>query len=223
MKSFLKFLFFSLLISTAWASQKKTEITNLSFVKNELETYHDSGEYKSDISRTVNQALYYLRFRVNQNARLEHPKKLAIVLDIDETSLSNYNDLVRLNFGGTAKEVDLAEGAGHDPAIKETLALFRYAKEKHVAVFFITGRHPNIRANTIMNLAAAGFTKWDGLYMKPEDYDQQSVIPFKSGIRKTIAARGYDIVLNLGDQESDLKGGFSDMSFKLPNPFYFIG
>ena len=33
---------------------------------------------------------------------------------------------------------------------------------------------------------------------------------------------GYLIILNVGDQESDLTGGFADRTFKLPNPFYFI-
>jgi hypothetical protein len=29
-------------------------------------------------------------------------------------------------------------------------------------------------------------------------------------------------VANLGDQFSDLDGGFSDRTFKIPNPMYFL-
>lgn len=218
----IRFLLLTLLLSTSVA-QAKPEPTNLSFVKTDLENYHDSGAYSSDISRSINQAMSYLHFRINQNSRLEHPKKLAMVLDIDETSLSNYSDMLRLNFGGSPKEVDQNEGAGHDKAIKQTLALYQYAKQNHIAVFFITGRHPDMRQNTIKNLIAVGFKDWDGLYLKPDNYTQKSVVPYKNGVRHDIIAKGYDIVLNVGDQDSDLKGGNADMAFKLPNPYYFIG
>jgi len=29
-------------------------------------------------------------------------------------------------------------------------------------------------------------------------------------------------ILNMGDQESDPAGGYADVTFKLPNPFYYI-
>jgi hypothetical protein len=29
-------------------------------------------------------------------------------------------------------------------------------------------------------------------------------------------------VLNMGDQLSDLEGGYAERTFKLPNPFYWI-
>jgi len=32
--------------------------------------------------------------------------------------------------------------------------------------------------------------------------------------------QGYAIVVNIGDQMSDLDGGFAERTFKLPNPFY---
>ena len=33
---------------------------------------------------------------------------------------------------------------------------------------------------------------------------------------------GYHIVADFGDQFSDLEGGFTDQTFKLPNPMYFL-
>ena len=60
---------------------------------------------------------------------------------------------------------------------------------------------------------------WDGLYTKPVDAGTQA---FKASTRAAIGGRGYDIVANVGDQESDLDGGHADRAFKLPNPFYFI-
>ena len=57
---------------------------------------------------------------------------------------------------------------------------------------------------------------------RPAGYESPSIVPFKSGERAKIEQQGFDIVLNMGDQESDLDGGHADHDFKLPNPFYFI-
>ena len=40
--------------------------------------------------------------------------------------------------------------------------------------------------------------------------------------RRTLAEQGYVIVLNMGDQESDLAGGHAERTFKMPNPFYRV-
>ena len=37
-----------------------------------------------------------------------------------------------------------------------------------------------------------------------------------------IESLGYTIVGNFGDQFSDLLGGFSQKTFKMPNPNYFL-
>jgi hypothetical protein len=47
-------------------------------------------------------------------------------------------------------------------------------------------------------------------------------VQYKSGTRAYIESLGYEIVANFGDQFSDLKGGFADKTFKLPNPNYFL-
>lgn len=60
--------------------------------------------------------------------------------------------------------------------------------------------------------------------MRPEDHPKtQTVTEYKSGDRSQIVAKGYRIVLNVGDQMSDLLGNpEADHSVKLPNPFYLI-
>ena len=47
-------------------------------------------------------------------------------------------------------------------------------------------------------------------------------IRYKSGVRAHIESLGYEIVGNFGDQFSDLEGGFSDKTLKMPNPSYFL-
>lgn len=199
------------------------EPPNLSTLKTELETYHDSGCYSEDIATVIEHAMMYMKFRLNQNARLDHPQKLALVLDIDETSLSNYKDMVNLHFGGTFSEIDALEARGDDPAIPYTRTLYQYAKTHGIAVFFVTGRHESLRAATVKNLKVAGYPDWQALYMRPDNDHRASVVPYKTAMRIRIEQQGYDIVVNVGDQNSDLDGGHADMAFKLPDPFYLIG
>ncbi len=41
------------------------------------------------------------------------------------------------------------------------------------------------------------------------------------GARATIKRRGYEILVTVGDQRSDLKGGHANKRYKVPNPMYF--
>jgi acid phosphatase len=113
--------------------------------------------------------------------------------------------------------VPAATGTG--TVIGPTLNLFKDAIANGVSVFFITGRPSAVQTPTETNLRAAGYDNWAGLIFKPTGIDTE---PYKAGERKKLEDQGYDILLNMGDQESDLDGGHADRSFKLPNPFYFI-
>jgi predicted secreted acid phosphatase len=111
--------------------------------------------------------------------------------------------------------------AGLANAIPGTLDLFKAARAHNVTVFFITGRHGNERDATVKNLKAAGYDGWAGLVLRP-DNDNRTVAGYKSGERAKIAEQGYTIIVNVGDQQSDLDGGYAERAYKLPNPFYYI-
>jgi len=148
--------------------------------------------------------------------------KLAIVLDIDETSLSNYSALAATSFKGATAALTTSLFAATSPAIDPTLELFDDARSQKVSVFFITGR-PDlqvVRDRTEENLTSAGYSGWKELVLKPSD--APGTRDYKSAARAAIEDDGYRIVLNVGDQDSDLKGGYADKAYKLPNPFYFI-
>lgn len=50
-----------------------------------------------------------------------------------------------------------------------------------------------------------------------------TALAFKSAQRAKMVAAGYRIVLNVGDQWSDLRGApQAEYSVKYPDPFYFI-
>jgi hypothetical protein len=45
---------------------------------------------------------------------------------------------------------------------------------------------------------------------------------FKIDTRRKLEQDGYVIIANIGDQNSDLVGGYAERFFKLPNPFYLM-
>lgn len=197
-------------------------LENLDTLKQNIVKYHQSGQYEFDVAHVINQAKSYLSKRIRENKASSHPKKLAIVLDIDETSLSNYHDLEKLGFGGTSLQQNKAEGRADDTPINSTLALYKFAKENGVTVFFITGRKEMYRDATVKNLKDVGYSSWAQLNLKPNNYSKPSVVDYKQSRRKAITQKGYDIVINIGDQYSDLAGGYSDRTYKLPDYMYYI-
>jgi len=208
----------ALAFGTCYAKEPR----NLDLTKAALVQYHDRGEYQKDQAAVIDKAMQYLKTRLKSEKETGKSKKLALVLDIDETSLSNYSDMLNMSFGGTLKQIMDAEANGTDLAIAPTLKLYEYAKANKVAVFFITGRTESYRAATEKNLTNAGFKNWDGLSLKDENYKEKSVSTYKTRARSLVEQQGYEIVLNIGDQQSDLTGGHADKGFKLPNPYYLI-
>jgi predicted secreted acid phosphatase len=198
------------------------EPPNLSLVKQTLVRYHDSGQYDYDISKAGNQAKYYLEKRINNNKLAKNQRKLAIVVDVDDTAISTYGSMLKDDFAGTAEILNARLNRTNLLAIPETLKLCNFAEKNRVAVFFLTGRKESFRANTIKELEFAGYHGWDGLFMRDNIYFKSPAAVFKSAVRKKIENKGYDIVINIGDQYSDLAGGFAEHAVKLPNPYYFV-
>ena len=198
------------------------EPENLAVFKQQVKVYYESGEYKSDIAKVVQDAKKYLQTRLQH--KQVSPEKIAVVLDIDDTVISGYQHLVERDFGGNYAAIMESLRKGDSTAIPDMLDFYNFVKQHKVAVFFISGRPKSMQAITEKNLIAAGFTAWDGLFLRSDDYNKtyKSIVPFKTQIRKQLESEGYDVVINIGDQYSDLNGGYTDKAFKLPNPFYYI-
>ncbi len=180
----------------------------------------------------------YKRAEEELNAQIAHShkgEKLAIVMDIDETTLSSYCEMKREDFGYIGSMFNSwVVSPNAAVAIPGALRLFNHAKSAGVAVFFITGRpgvpdygattqQPDQTSATATNLKAAGFSGWTGLQLRNGGENSMHTIEYKSEERRRIAYQGYRIVLSVGDQWSDLLGDpKADVSIKLPNPFYFL-
>jgi acid phosphatase len=199
---------------------------NLDIVKTALREYH-KDKYVKDMAAVFSVARRYVEHRV---PKVKNP---AVVLDIDETSLSNWKNLDLDDFGfiknGPCSERSgfacgfanwIAKGTA--PAIPPALEFYRAVRARQIAVFFITGRLDSQREITVRNLHRVGYREWTKLVTRPNSDKRKSIVPFKSGERAQIMKHGYDILATIGDQASDLSGGFADCGFKLPNPFYFI-
>jgi hypothetical protein len=155
-----------------------------------------------------------------KNSKVKKPRGPAIVLDIDETALSNYSAIVADNFTfGRNSQAEATNEIG--AAMTSTLALYQDAISKNIAVFFITGRGEASRAHTEHNLQREGYTKWNAVVLKPAG-STLSTVAYKSAARAVVEQQGFEIIANIGDQYSDLAGGHADLAFKLANPFYFL-
>jgi hypothetical protein len=151
-------------------------------------------------------------------------EKLAMVLDIDETSLTNYCEMVKEDYGYLpgVYEKWLAIPQSAMP-IAGTLRLYDKARAAGLEVFFITGRADELRKDTERNLELAGFKRWRGLALRVGPQQHMPTAEYKSQERQKIVDAGYRIVLNMGDQWSDLNGtARGNVSVKLPNPFYYL-
>jgi len=200
-------------------------IPDLPAAVRQVEEYIDSGRYDADVACVVAEARAYLEERAGAVA------KPAIVLDIDETALSNWpayrlNGWGRILAGGCDLEhgpcgVRAWQALARSEALAPTQALVERAHALGVAVFFLSGRPANLREATERNLRDRGYA-WDGLVIQPEGAHFDSAVDFKAPVRRKIAEQGYTILFSLGDQQSDLAGGFAERTFKLPNPVYFL-
>jgi predicted secreted acid phosphatase len=200
---------------------------NIGDLKIEATQYYESGAYLTDLQQAAAPAIAW----INEAApRVDRP---AVVFDIDETALSNWEAIKANDFG---RVIDgpcnrLPQGPcgwlawdlrAQSTVIQPTMDIFNTAKDRGVAIFFLTGRNEPQRAATERNLQAVGYTGYTQLMMEPTGAHYVSAADFKAPQRAQIEQRGYTIIANVGDQPSDLAGGFAERTYLLPDPFYRI-
>lgn len=188
---------------------------------NYAECVGDGGCYWADLDAQTKRAEALLDRAIAQKKAGE---KLAVVLDIDETSLSDFCLLKSVDYGFIQTDFNqwVVTPAASIP-IPGTVRLFNKARAAGLEVFFITGRSDEWREATARSLEQAGYKGWKGLALRVGPQNQMATVEYKSQERQKIIDAGYRIVLNMGDQWSDLNGNpRGEMSVKLPNPFYYL-
>jgi predicted secreted acid phosphatase len=157
----------------------------------------DYDTWQSDVKAVIDQARPYIQQRTADTAG----KKLAIVFDIDNTTLeTDFHPWYQLP----------------TPALAPSLDLARYADSRGVDVFFVTARPGIIHSLTEWNLKTVGYPV-DGLYVRDLPDLFAEVSAYKTGKRAEIEAKGYTIIANVGNNTTDLVGGHAERTFKLPD------
>ncbi|SDR75234.1 HAD family acid phosphatase [Opitutus sp. GAS368] len=200
-----------------------TEPPNLYTLKQQITAYVATGQYGKEVAKVAAEANAYLVKRIPKGIprSAKTSKKLAVVFDIDETILSNVRHIQANDYGYIPKIWDTWVAEGQCTAIYPVQAVYQTAVNAKVDVFFITGRTEKDAPATERNLRQVGYETWSRIIYKPADF-AESTRAFKIDVRRKLAAEGYLIILNMGDQDSDLLGGYSERIFKLPNPFYIV-
>ena len=108
------------------------EPPNLFLLKKELIAYVDDGRYDAGVARATAEARAWIEQRSAQGG------KLAIILDIDETALSNLRHMREMDFGYVPVLWDQWVEAADATPIAPVVEVFRTARRQGLAVFFIT-------------------------------------------------------------------------------------
>ncbi|KAJ1684030.1 hypothetical protein LUZ63_020770 [Rhynchospora breviuscula] len=158
------------------------------------------------------------------------PGRKVLLLDVDDTSLVTYDYEIWSNF--VYKPAQNAEFVNKAvfPEVPATLRAAQYAASHGYTVVYLTGRPEAQRAGTLLNLRKEGFPVTSAnLYLNDASapylascQPSCTTAQRKSLTRQYIESKGYRIVANVGDQYSDLRGGFAQKTFKLPNPMYYL-
>lgn len=182
--------------------------------------YHDSAQYLADVQAAMDEARQVCEKRKGDASA-------AIVIDLDETVLDNKEEYrahhMNAEDGSWKWDKDTWDRyalKSEAKAIKPAVAFVRWAKKQGFTIFAITGRHEMLREATLLNLKKLDIP-CDGLYMETNQIQPYKPEDFKTEFRRDIERKGYKIICNIGDQESDLYGLHSQECIKLPNKMYF--
>jgi hypothetical protein len=214
------------------------EPANLGRIKREISQYYgghvdDTGHHHASpdspwagrVAAVVRAARTYLAARLAAGVR-----QPAIVLDIDDTAEQTYDWSADRDFGFDAAAQRQAIADAAFPPVEPTRDLATWASQRGVRVFFVTGRAEELAQSTANGLRVHGFPEPAGLFLRPTRTPRAylpcgltcDTVSYKAGTRAFLEAQGNTIVLNLGDQDSDLAGGHAERAVKLPNPMYTV-
>lgn len=206
----------ALVLALSGCATTTHEPPNLSPHKQQLRAYVEDGFYLRDVEAVAARAKAWIEQRAAKGG-----SKLTVVFDLDETLLLNWPHILEMDFGYVPREWARWVDEAKAPASEPVRDVYRMARRLGVDVVFLTGRSERDRTGTERNLRAIECADYAALICRPVERKGTSA-QFKTGVRQQLTAEGRTIIANIGDQESDLVGGFAERTFKLPDPFYLI-
>lgn len=191
------------------------EIVNLDTAKAIVQDYYENGQYDIEVEEIINST-------INKLEKQNFPENALAIFDVDETILSNYAHTKEIGFGFEwqlwGEWIQLADCE----VIPQTRRLYDWLLERNVGIVFLTGRKDYEYEATIKNLSQVGIITFDTLITRSDKTKKMLAEEFKDYERKVLTEKGYNIILSIGDQWSDLEGGNTGLRVKLPNYLYLI-
>ena len=188
---------------------------NLQLAKKNIMSYYESGRYSNDLKNIISNA-------EDEINKIKLQTNSAVVFDVDETSLSNYESIKKIYFGYDPEKWNNWINEAKAPAIPEVKQFYDFVKLKKIKVIFLSSRKSSQYDVTYRNLKHVGYIEFDTLILKDSSNSNLTSIEFKSKQRELLSQKGYDIIADIGDQESDLEGKYHGIQIKLPNYLYII-
>lgn len=202
-----------LILSLTLLSCSSNELVNLRVAKDRVKDYYESGRYDKELEEIYLDAKSKIdKIEVKQNS--------AAIFDVDDTALSNYKISKQLDYGYDYKIIQDWVMSAKLPAIKQTLEFYNYLKSKGIKLIFLTGRQIEEYDATYRNLIEQGYNDFDTLIVRSEQERKLGAARFKSQKRKELIQKGYEIIICVGDQWTDLEGDYTGLKVKLPNFLY---
>ncbi|MXG89103.1 HAD family acid phosphatase [Nocardioides flavescens] len=147
-------------------------------------------QWLADVKTAMTGARAYVRERA---AAATPDERLAVNFDIDNTVIATYYD-----------------GGG---AIPQMTKFVKLLQRKDVAVLFNTGRSADQRASTRAQLKRNGFPV-DGLCLRGQG---KTLVFGKQRCRDLFISRGYTLIANVGNNDTDFAGDGYERAYRLPN------
>lgn len=179
----------------------------------DVKNYIESGEYKTEMLSIAELAKKIVNYEL-----LSNPNRKVVILDIDETILSNLPYISQqIHLNDIDKLCNWQKKSFCD-SIEPMVDFFHWALKKDLDVLFITARPIELRDATLKNFEKLGIEVAPIYFRDPKQWPVP--VDFKIAMRRMITDNGGDIILNIGDQPTDFEGGFWKNALRVPNPFY---
>lgn len=145
----------------------------------------------------------------------------AVVFDIDETVLDK-SQFGSDNDYGYTDNVKISGWTVPVPAMMGVKAMMAECMQNGVEVYLITSRTEDYTQQTINQLNNVGIVQgshYTNLILKPKDNTDSTQV-WKTAERKKLYDKGLTIIVNIGDKDVDLQGGYCEHRVLLNNTMY---
>lgn len=190
-------------------------VINLSEAKSAVKQYYLSGRYEFELTEIIEDAFPKVK-------QIQQVKNRAFVFDVDETALSNLQYEIENDFGYIPELWNKWVLAEKAPAIQQVKQFYDSLVVWGFKILFITGRNESQFQATLNNLRKAGYSNIDTLICRSKDELELSAQEYKTNKRRELTEKGYFIAGSIGDQWSDVLGGYCILQIKIPNYMYLV-